>query len=79
MMTLKKKIIFPLILGLGLLMSLNTFAGDPPPIDVAGPGSGATPIGGSAPIGEGYLILLVFVLIYFSVKYYYLKTLKKTL
>ena len=71
MMTLKKKIIFPLVIGLGLLMSLNAFAGDPPP--VGGDPShdpGSTPIGGSAPIGEGYLITIGIVLLYGTVKYF---------
>lgn len=71
MITLKKKIIFPIVIGFGLLMSLNAFAGDPPPYVGDNPiGTGATPIGGSAPIGEGYLITIGIVLLYGAVKYY---------
>jgi len=70
-LTKNKKILN--ILFLILIVSENLFAGDPPPVggDPTDPGSGATPIGGSAPVGDGFMILLITVLIYLSYKYYY--------
>jgi hypothetical protein len=69
-LTKNKKILN--ILFLILIVSENLFAGDPPPVGGDPTGDpGATPIGGSAPVGDGSLILLITVLLYISYKYYY--------
>lgn len=69
-MTLKKKIFIPLMLSIGILLSIPTFAGDPPPVggDPSGISSGATPIGGSAPIGNGLILIIGMGLAYASYK-----------
>jgi len=70
-MTLRKKIFTPLIVSLILIVSSSVFAGDPPPVG-GDPGSDplGTPIGGSAPVGEGYLLIIGIVLLYAFYKYY---------
>jgi len=58
-MTLRKKIFIPALICVSLLFSVSTFAGDPPPIGgdpTTDPGG--TPIGGSAPIGSGLVLLI---------------------
>jgi len=58
-MTLKKKIFVPVLISLSLLFSASLFAGNPPPLDgdpTTDPGG--TPIGGSAPIGSGLIMLI---------------------
>lgn len=58
-MTLKKTIIFPILIVLGLVLNTNVFAGDPPPVGGDPTGDpGSTPIGGSAPIGSGFALVL---------------------
>jgi len=58
----KRKIFFLLLFFIGFI--LITYAGDPPPIDSGGPGDGATPLGGSAPIGNGYIFSIILALTY---------------
>jgi hypothetical protein len=58
-MTLKKKIFVPIVLSISLFFSASVFAGDPPPVGgdpTTDPG--AAPIGGSAPIGSGLVIII---------------------
>jgi hypothetical protein len=74
MMTLKKKILLHSIIIVGLLVSTNIYAGDPPPVggDPTGDPS-ATPIGGSAPIGSGLALVLGLGLAYGAKKTLQLK------
>jgi len=73
-MTQLKKIKYAILFILGIVLTTNVFAGDPPPVggDPTSPIGGGTPIGGSAPIGQGYLISILIVFIYLIYKYYFI-------
>lgn len=78
MITLKKKILFPTLIGLGLLMSTNVFAGDPPPVGGDPTNDpGGTPIGGNAPVGSGLVWVLGLGLAYGAKKTFDLRSKEK--
>ncbi|MBN2236513.1 MAG: hypothetical protein JW729_03080 [Bacteroidales bacterium] len=58
----KRKALFLLLFFVSFVSI--TYAVDPPPIDAGGPGGGATPLGGSAPIDGGYIISIILALSY---------------
>lgn len=56
-MTLKMKKLIPLITA--FIFSVSVYAGDPPPVGGDPTGDpGATPIGGSAPVGSGLILVI---------------------
>ncbi|HAG16665.1 MAG TPA: hypothetical protein DCG69_09115 [Bacteroidales bacterium] len=57
----KRKIILLIVFLLGL--AITSMAGDPPPVD-GDPTGGGTPIGGSAPLEQGYLVLILLAFFY---------------
>lgn len=64
----KRKALFLILTFVSILST--TYAVDPPPLDPSGPGTGATPLGGSAPIDGGYLITLLLALGYGAMIYF---------
>ena len=61
------------ILLVNLIFPVVIFAQAPPP-PPGGPGSGDPPIGGTVPIDNGLIFLLLFAVIYASVKLYQART-----
>jgi len=67
---MKKKIVNLLIALLFIVAPLISFASAPPPPPPGGPGTGETPIGGTAPVGSGVGILLALGIAYGTKKVY---------
>ena len=63
----KRKIFFLFIFFISFIAISH--ATDPPPLDTGGPGGDATPLGGSAPIGSGYIISILLALTYGGLKF----------
>lgn len=71
-MTLRKKIFIPLIASFVFMLSISTFAADPPPVGGDPTGGTGNEIGGSAPVGSGLALIIGLGLAYGTKRTYQL-------
>ena len=67
---MKKNILNLILVGLLIIVPVITGSASAPPPPPPGPGTGEIPIGGSAPIGSGLVMLLSMGLAYGAKKFY---------